>query len=139
MKIFKMIRGLFPKRSRSYEITQNVIFHVKLLSPTLTRQEENGFRKEFPGISEGCCDWIDWLSHERNIKIQSALHGGEKKIVFYYMHFHIWISDGIQTDSLGNPRKCDGLMHKVNVLIYVIVVHLFNSSNRRCHIQIIIP
>ena len=23
---------------------------------------------------------IDWLSHERNIKIQSAFHGGEKKI-----------------------------------------------------------
>ena len=35
MKIFKMIRGFFLKRSRSYKIMQNVIFHVKLLSPTL--------------------------------------------------------------------------------------------------------
>ena len=39
---------------------------------------------EFPGISEGCRDWIDCLIHDRNIKIQSALHGGgEKKIGFY--------------------------------------------------------
>ena len=35
MKIFKMIRGFFLKRSTSYKIMQNVIFHVKLLSPTL--------------------------------------------------------------------------------------------------------
>ena len=35
MKIFKMIRGFLLKRSRSYKIMQNVIFHVKLLSPTL--------------------------------------------------------------------------------------------------------
>ena len=35
MKIFKMIRGFFVKRSRSYKIMQNVIFHVKLLSLTL--------------------------------------------------------------------------------------------------------
>ena len=35
MKIFKMIRGFFLKRSLSYKIMQNVIFHVKLLSPTL--------------------------------------------------------------------------------------------------------
>ena len=35
MKIFKMIRGFFLKRSRSYKIMQNVISHVKLLSPTL--------------------------------------------------------------------------------------------------------
>ena len=35
MKIFKMIRGFFFKSSRSYKIMQNVIFHVKLLSPTL--------------------------------------------------------------------------------------------------------
>ena len=31
-----MIRGFFLKRSRSYKIMQNVTFHVKLLSPTLT-------------------------------------------------------------------------------------------------------
>ena len=35
MKIFKMITGFFLKRSRSYKIMANVIFHVKLLSPTL--------------------------------------------------------------------------------------------------------
>ena len=43
MKIFKMIRGFFLKRSRSYKIMQNVIFHVKLLSPTL-----NHFTKTRP-------------------------------------------------------------------------------------------
>ena len=32
-----MIRGFFLKRSISYKIMQNVIFHVKLLSPTLSR------------------------------------------------------------------------------------------------------
>ena len=36
MKIFKMIKGFFLKRSRSYKIMQNVISHVKLLSPTLS-------------------------------------------------------------------------------------------------------
>ena len=36
IKIFKMIRGFLLKRSRSYKIMQNVIFHVKLLSPTLS-------------------------------------------------------------------------------------------------------
>ena len=36
MKVFKMIREFFLKRSRSYKIMQNVIFHVKLLlTPTL--------------------------------------------------------------------------------------------------------
>ena len=50
----------------------------------LIRQEENEFKKEFPGISEGCRDWIDWLIHDQNIKIQSTLHGGgEKKIGSY--------------------------------------------------------
>ena len=50
----------------------------------LIRREENEFKKEFPGISEGCRDWIDRLIHDRNIKIQSALHGGgEKKIGSY--------------------------------------------------------
>ena len=45
----------------------------------LIRREENGFNKEFPGISEGCRDYLDWTAHERNIKIQSALHGGDEK------------------------------------------------------------
>ena len=50
----------------------------------LIRREENEFKKEFPGISEGCRDWIDWTAHDRNIKIQSAFHGGgEKKIGSY--------------------------------------------------------
>ena len=49
----------------------------------LVRREENNFRREFPQFAARCRDWIDWLSHERNIKIQSALHGGEKKIGSY--------------------------------------------------------
>ena len=36
MKIFKIIKGFFLKRSRSYKIMQNVIFHVKLWSLILT-------------------------------------------------------------------------------------------------------
>ena len=36
----------------------------------LIRREQNGFKKEFPGISEGCRDWIDWTAHERNIEIK---------------------------------------------------------------------
>ena len=44
----------------------------------LIRRDENEFKKEFPGISGGCRDWIDWIIHDRNIKIQPALHrGGE--------------------------------------------------------------
>ena len=38
---------------------------------------------EFPQFSGGCRDWIDWLIHERKIEIQSAFHGGEKKIGAY--------------------------------------------------------
>ena len=34
----------------------------------LIRREENEFRKEFPGISEGCRDRTDWIIHDRNIK-----------------------------------------------------------------------
>ena len=50
----------------------------------LIRREENEFKKEFPGILEGCHDYLDWTTHDRNIKIQSALHGsGEKKIGSY--------------------------------------------------------
>ena len=47
------------------------------------RQEENNFQQEFPQFAAGCRDWIDWLGHEQNIKIQSALHAGEKKIGSY--------------------------------------------------------
>ena len=47
---------------------------------SLVRQEENNVRREFPQFAAGCCDWIDWLIHEHNIEIQSAFHGGEKKI-----------------------------------------------------------
>ena len=46
----------------------------------LVRREENNFKREFPQFAAGCHDWIDWLIHDRNIKIQSAFHGGEKKI-----------------------------------------------------------
>ena len=35
----------------------------------LIRREENEFKKEFPGISEGCRDYLDWTAHDRNIKI----------------------------------------------------------------------
>ena len=34
-------------------------------------------------VAAGCRDWIDWLIHERNMKIQSAFHGGEQKIGNY--------------------------------------------------------
>ena len=50
---------------------------------SLVRREENNFRREFPQFAAGCRDWIDWLIHEHNIKIQSAFHGGEKKIRSY--------------------------------------------------------
>ena len=49
----------------------------------LVRREDTGFRHEFPRISEGCRDWIDWISHERDIDIQSAFHGAEKRIGKY--------------------------------------------------------
>ena len=47
---------------------------------TLVRREENNFRCEFRQFAAGCRDWIDWLIHDRNIKIQSAFHGGKRKI-----------------------------------------------------------
>ena len=49
----------------------------------LIRRQEKFFVREFPQFSGGCRDWIDWLIHERNIEIQSAFHGGEKKIGHY--------------------------------------------------------
>ena len=45
-----MIRGFFVKRSRSYKIMQNVIFHVKLLSPTLTKVIEE--KPEGEGLTQ---------------------------------------------------------------------------------------
>ena len=44
----------------------------------LIRRQEIFFVCEFPQFSGGCRDCIDWLSHDRDIEIQSALHGGEK-------------------------------------------------------------
>ena len=69
----------------------NAFFFICMHLPTqiaLIRREEDGFKKEFPGISEGCRDYLDWTAHDRNIKIQSALHGGgEKKIHIKSMDF----------------------------------------------------
>ena len=45
----------------------------------LIQRQEKFFVREFPQFSGGCHDWINWLIHERNIEIQSAFHGGEKK------------------------------------------------------------
>ena len=49
----------------------------------LVRHEQNLFVREFPEFAGGCRDWIDWIAHERNIEIQSAFHGGEKRIGKY--------------------------------------------------------
>ena len=49
----------------------------------LIRRQEKYFMREFPQFATGCRDWIDWLIHERNIVIQSAFHGGERKIGSY--------------------------------------------------------
>ena len=46
MKIFKMIRGFFLKRSGSYKIMQNMIFHIKLLSATLSYVVEDAMNCE---------------------------------------------------------------------------------------------
>ena len=45
--------------------------------------QEKYFMHEFPQFAAGCSDWIDWLIQERNIVIQSAFHGGERKIGSY--------------------------------------------------------
>ena len=47
------------------------------------RRQEKYFMREFPQFAAGCRDWIDWFIHERNIVIQSAFHGGERKIGSY--------------------------------------------------------
>ena len=46
----------------------------------LIRCEQNFFVREFAEFAGGCRDWI---AHERNIEIQSAFHGGEKRIGKY--------------------------------------------------------
>ena len=46
----------------------------------LIRRQEKFFVREFPQFSGFCRDWINWLIYDRNIEIQSAFHGGEKKI-----------------------------------------------------------
>ena len=46
----------------------------------LIRCQEKFFVREFPQFSGGCRDWIDWLIHDQHMEIQSAFHGGEKKI-----------------------------------------------------------
>ena len=49
------------------------------------------------------------------------------------------IGDGIETDSHGNTRKRNDLMHKVNVFLFVKFIHVFNSLNHWGHVEIIIP
>ena len=49
----------------------------------LIRHEQNFFVREFPEFAGECRDWIDWIAHEHNIKIQSTFHGGEKRIGKY--------------------------------------------------------
>ena len=49
----------------------------------LIHREQNFFVREFPEFAGECRDWIDWIAHEHNIKIQSAFHGGEKRIGRY--------------------------------------------------------
>ena len=49
----------------------------------LIRRAQNFFVRELPEFAGGCCDWIDWIAHERNIEVQSAFHGGEKRIGKY--------------------------------------------------------
>ena len=61
-----------------WSIGQNLVAGYPLI-----RRQEKYFVCEFSQFSGGCHDWIDLLIHERNIEIQSAFHGGEKKIVPY--------------------------------------------------------
>ena len=49
------------------------------------------------------------------------------------------ISNGIKTNSHGNTRKRNGMIHKVNVFLFVKFIHVFNSLNHRCDVQIVIP
>ena len=49
------------------------------------------------------------------------------------------IGDGIETDSHGYTRKRNGLMHKVNVFLFLKFIHVFNSLNHWGHVQIIVP
>ena len=67
-----------------YDANALYIWAIKQNFPAgypLIRCQEKHFVCEFPQFSGGCHDWIDWLVHECNIEIQSAFHGGEKKLV----------------------------------------------------------
>ena len=48
------------------------------------------------------------------------------------------ISDRVETDHHGNTRKRNGLMHKVNVFLFVKFIHVFSSLNYWGHVQIVI-
>ena len=55
------MRGFFLKRSKSYKIMQNVIFHVKLLSPTLKYPIEAPLliTQLLPFRKKGLTHWIN--------------------------------------------------------------------------------
>ena len=78
MKIFKMIRGFFLKRSRSSKIMQNLIFHVKLLSPTLKEDFVNRHPKD-TGVAtvEGRPHEAVYMCFEKNYAdfFVSTFHG----------------------------------------------------------------
>ena len=44
-----------------------------------------------------------------------------------------------EVNSHGNTRKRNGLIHKVNVFLFVKFIHVFNSLNHWGHVQIVIP
>ena len=68
------------KKIISYDANALYLWSIGQNFPAGYRQQEKYFVREFPQLSGGCRDWIDWLIHEWNIEIQSAFHSGEKKI-----------------------------------------------------------
>ena len=56
------------------------LYKIFLLVIQLIRNQEKYFMREFPQLAAGCCNWIEQLIHDRNINIQSAFHGGERKL-----------------------------------------------------------
>ena len=72
------IIGYDPNALYLWAIGQNFLAGYPLI-----RCQEKFFVCEFPQFSGGCHDWIAWFIHKRNIEIQSAFHGGEKKIGSY--------------------------------------------------------
>ena len=72
----------------------------------LIRCQEKFFVREFPQFSGSCCDRIDWLIQDRNIEIQSAFYGGEKKI---------------------GPYKVNGFCSELNT------VFQFHGDHWHCH------